>query len=482
MLFLSIVIALFSAFSEARSPPSLQQEATLLSTLIPNNDSASAAYLNALVIKQAIDSPAIKAISIPNGTYFLQGPINHTRISHKHIEIIGDLVFTNDWKNYPHGELPGTTENQRFAYADLWRFDDCHFISITGQGSIDGQGYEWWKASLSAFLGHKKLATDNRPKLLHFYQSTNLHISSVRLLDSPMFHLNLEEVANVSVIDVSVFVHVKNQHKLHQKASSLSVFDRLIPDSLPLWPLNTDGIDPQGVNITIRNFTYRGFDDAIAVKPQNQHTKYSACSSDILIDGANISFGIGIAMGSVPSNSLHNCIDKVIVRNIAFHHPFKSIYIKSNPDVPSSTASSPINNTGLISNIIYDITNSIWWPIYIGLQQQKQPPGKNETKGFSTGCPFAYPLLKCKTNPRVTFANITLRNVDIVDSKWPWSGSIVADPSNPATGFVFENITTRRSGSGVLLPTFGGYLCGGLDGASWQSVDLSVSGSSKCSQ
>jgi polygalacturonase len=37
--------------------------------------------------------------------------------------------------------------------------------------------------------------------------------------------------------------------------------------SIPTYPLNTDGIDPSGTNIIIRNMTITSHDDAVAVKP-----------------------------------------------------------------------------------------------------------------------------------------------------------------------------------------------------------------------
>ena len=36
---------------------------------------------------------------------------------------------------------------------------------------------------------------------------------------------------------------------------------------MPTMPLNTDGIDPSGSNVTIRNVNITNFDDAVAVKP-----------------------------------------------------------------------------------------------------------------------------------------------------------------------------------------------------------------------
>ena len=40
--------------------------------------------------------------------------------------------------------------------------------------------------------------------------------------------------------------------------------------SIPIMPLNTDGVDPAGSNVTIRNLNITCFDDAVAVKPSNK--------------------------------------------------------------------------------------------------------------------------------------------------------------------------------------------------------------------
>jgi len=54
---------------------------------------------------------------------------------------------------------------------------------------------------------------------------------------------------------------------------------------------------------------------------------------------------------------------------VTFHHPYKSIYIKTNP---GHTTSMLPGSGGEISNITYTdivIHNPIWWNIYIGPQQ-----------------------------------------------------------------------------------------------------------------
>lgn len=53
----------------------------------------------------------------------------------------------------------------------------------------------------------------------------------------------------------------------------------------------------------------------------------------------------------------------------------------------------------------------IWWPIYIGPQQMKEPDGDGP------GC-MLYPYYKdqCKTQPLVSIKDITLRKVHIHNS------------------------------------------------------------------
>jgi len=90
---------------------------------------------------------------------------------------------------------------------------------------------------------------------------------------------------------------------------------------------------------------------------------------------------------------------------------------------------------GEITNIVYDgmtIHSPIWWNIYIGPQQQKQPGGDGP------GCMF-YPLGGCETQPLISMNNIILRNV--VSHGGPLTpGVIRCNDTNPCTGFEFTNV------------------------------------------
>jgi len=70
--------------------------------------------------------------------------------------------------------------------------------------------------------------------------------------------------------------------------------------SLPTYPLNTDGIDPSGTNILMRNLTITSHDDAIAVKPAHQGYKYATCAENITAENILVYFGVGMTIGTVP--------------------------------------------------------------------------------------------------------------------------------------------------------------------------------------
>lgn len=243
---------------------------------------------------------------------------------------------------------------------------------------------------------------------------------------------------------------------------SISGFFRNLPNAIirgvadvaPIFPLNTDGIDPSGVNILIRNLTYIGYDDAVAVKPSNSGSKYGRCTKNVVVDGATVKWSTGMAVGTVPSRLSNNCITDVTFRNVKMNKPFKAIYIKSNPG--------DVNGTGSITNILYEnfqVTGAIWWPIYIGPQQQQQPDGGGP------GC-MTFPLKHCPTNPLVSMRNITLRNIDMQDTIAIYSGAIRCNRANPCTEFHFQNVNVVPNKSIIRLNKKFRYYCENISGTS----------------
>lgn len=197
----------------------------------------------------------------------------------------------------------------------------------------------------------------------------------------------------------------------------------------------------------IENVTIENFDDAIAVKPQNGGSYYSSCSQNMIIRNSVVNFSVGLSIGSVPPNTNVNCIKNITFDNIQMHHPIKAIYIKTNPGE---------NGSGIIDGITYSnihIRGSIWYPIWIGPQQQRQPgtPGN--------GCSFFYPIIdECPTQALVPISNVKLINVTLAEGVF-LPGVILCNETNPCSNFLFENV--RNTGFFIVQDN---YVCENVQG------------------
>ena len=228
----------------------------------------------------------------------------------------------------------------------------------------------WW---VREFL-NKNLA--HRPKLIRFDHLDGMEFSGLYVKNSPSFHIVPKDSQNMYFHDMEIYVDVMGQLEINllfnenmpKSASNPVDFAKLMQTAafdrkhleLPIFPLNTDGIDANGRNITFRRVKITNFDDAIVAKPGNK-AKHIPCTQDVLVEDCEVVFGVGMSIGSIPPSEHHTCVRDWTVRNVNFKYPFKAIYIKTNPG----------EGTGEIKNILYEnitIDTPIWWGIYIGPQ------------------------------------------------------------------------------------------------------------------
>lgn len=147
---------------------------------------------------------------------------------------------------------------------DWWTFIHCDGLTFESQsktGVIDGQGYMWWIRELFGLNGA------GRPKLIAIIESRNIEMSGLFITNSPSFHVKPYLCENVYLHDFEIFVDVWGQLELSKLFSSKLNLHKGI--ELPMFPLNTDGIDISGRNFTLRRIKITNWDDAIVVKPLN---------------------------------------------------------------------------------------------------------------------------------------------------------------------------------------------------------------------
>jgi len=151
---------------------------------------------------------------------------------------------------------------------------------------------------------------------------------------------------------------------------------------------------------------------------------------------------VGATIGSVTPSDHYRCVRNVTFSNIDFDTPLKAIYIKTNQ---GTTTSMLPGSGGEIKNIVYEnitMKNPVWWNIYIGPQQMKEPDGRGP------GC-MLYPLdPDCDTQPLITISDITLRNITSTGGLLS-PGIIRCHETNPCKNVNFENVKIASMAIGL---------------------------------
>ncbi|KAA0175517.1 hypothetical protein FNF27_02927 [Cafeteria roenbergensis] len=373
---------------------------------VPGNTSVAAALANARAVELAVQAAAAKgeAALVPRGLSFDLLPVHVTGVHGAWLHLEGNLSA--------HANISDWGGSKKTKFPSLITFLACEGVTITANASspaaIVGNGYDWWWARLLNDLSYA-------PNLVYVQNCTDVLIDGVRTENSPRFNFYLLEVKRVEVRFVTVWTDLEGQRQGLEAAGHWDAAGRL-----PTFPLNTDGIDVCGQDVWVHDVEITNWDDALCVKPCRELTW--GCSSNHTYENAVIHFGVGASVGSVPPSARVNCVRDILFRNITFESPTKAIYLKSNGgDV----------GTAVVEDVTYEhirATGSVWYPVYLGPQQQKEPDGRGD--GW-------WP----PTNPLVSFRNITMRDVQFDDVIWPQAGVLRCNASNPCTGVVLEDMT-----------------------------------------
>jgi polygalacturonase len=241
-------------------------------------------------------------IYIPTGT-FLTGAIQLYSNMELHLETGATLLFSNDMEEYPpvmsRWEGVDRLVHMSCIYAEKERN-----ISVTGRGTLNGQGKFWWdvlKQDREVKDFPKPHIKYPRPKFISFDSCEDVYIEKVRIIDSPSWTINPIRCHNVHVEGVTI----------------------VNPADSP----NTDGIDPDSCkDMHISNCHIDVGDDCIAIKAGTEDAKENISTENITITNCVMVHGHGgVVLGSEMSGSIRN----VSVSNCVFQDTDRGIRLKS---------------------------------------------------------------------------------------------------------------------------------------------------------
>lgn len=271
--------------------------------------------IQTVAIQKVIDKAAANGggvVIIPKGV-FLSGALFFKPKTSLYVAEGGVLKGSDNIADFPI--MPSRMEGQNLDYfpALVNAYGVDHF-SISGKGTINGNGKKYWEAFWERRKENPKCTNleVSRPRLVFVWNSNHVQLQDVKLINSGFWTNHFYKCNNVKLLDLYIF----SPH-IELKAPS------------------TDAID---IDICT-NFLVKGCymsvnDDAIALKggkgPYADQDQNNGPNANIIIE--DCTFGFCHSALTNGSESIHN--KNVIMRNCKIDGASRLLWLKMRPDTP----------------------------------------------------------------------------------------------------------------------------------------------------
>lgn len=335
-------------------------------------------------------------VVIPEGT-FLCGSLFFKPGTHLYLEEGGVLKGSEDISHFPL--MMTRIEGQTVKYfAALVNADRADGFTISGHGTIDGNGLRYWRSFWlrREFNPQCTNMDEMRPRLVYISNSKNVQLSGVTLKNSPFWTTHLYKCEYVKLFDL-----------------------RITSPAAPVKAPSTDAVDIDACsNILIKNCYMSVNDDAVALKggkgPFADKDENNGENHNIIIE--DCVYGFCHSALTCGSEAIHN--RNIIFRRSVVDQAKRLLQLKMRPDTPQHYEYILLEDISGNVNSVIDI--------------------KPWTQFFD---------LKGEEDIRITHTNhITLRKLNL-------ECDVVFDvrKSNQytLTGFLFENLRIKAGSASV---------------------------------
>lgn len=338
-------------------------------------------------------------ITIPEGVY-LSGSLFFKPGTHLNIAEGGRLKGSDAITNYKI--VKTRLEGQTIDYfAALVNADGVDGFTITGPGTIDGNGWRFWDEFWLRRKVNPKCTNLEalRPRLVYISNSNNVEVSNVRLINSGFWTNHLYRCNNIKYLNNYIWAKT---------------------DGYPKGP-STDALDLDVCSDVLVSGCYMNVnDDAVCLKGGKgtyvEKDPNNGGNARVLVE--NCSFGksnSGITFGS----EAWDC-ENVILRDCNFKDTSHIVLFKMRPDTPQHY------RNVLVENVKGDVKNGIqvyaWTQFFNKLERDDMPISRVD--------------------------NVTVRNVDVNTTKGFYKND--KSPDYVTSGFNFSNI--KADGKPFTLP------------------------------
>lgn len=286
-------------------------------------------------------------ILVPEGTY-LTGAIFFKQGVHLHLLKGATLQGSNDPSDYPIVQTRIEGETCQY-YSALINADHLDGFTISGEGTIDGNGYTFWKHFWERRSWNPKCTNkdEQRPRLVYVSNSKNVQIEGIHLQNSPFWTTHIYNCENVKLLRLHIYSPAK-----------------------PVKAPSTDAIDLDvAKNILVKDCYMSVNDDAVAIKGGKGpyadafRTRYEGVDlskfPEMQGDGANENILIedcvyGFCHGCLTLGSESVFDHNIVLRRIRVDEANNLLWLKMRPDTPQRYEYVRVEDiTGNGKNFIY---------------------------------------------------------------------------------------------------------------------------------
>ncbi|MCK9436382.1 MAG: glycosyl hydrolase family 28 protein [Synergistaceae bacterium] len=332
-------------------------------------------------------------VFIPKG-FYLSGALFFKQNTHLYLEKDAVLKGSDDISNFPI--LPTRIEGRTIDYfAALINADNIDGFTISGEGTINGNGLRYWKSFWLRRQVNPQCTNieELRPRLVFISNSKNVHLSGVKLINSPFWTTHLYKCERV-------------------RLSNLYIYSPKEPVKAP----SSDAVDIDACSdVHIKNCYLSVNDDAIALKggkgPFADKDKNNGANRNIIIEDCTFGYCHGVL--TCGSESIHN--RNIILRRCRVNQAIRLLWLKMRPDTPQNYEHILIEDiTGNANSFLYIKP----WTQFFDLQGEEEIP-----MSYSSNVTMRNILLECNTfidvveSNQYNLSNFLFENLDIKAEK-----------------------------------------------------------------
>ena len=337
---------------------------------------------------------------------------------------------SNDPSDYPLTTTRIEGETCKY-YPALINADGLDGFTISGQGTIDGNGFTFWRHFWERRSWNPRCTNkdEQRPRLLYVSNSRNVQVEGLCLQNSPFWTTHFHNCENVKLLRLHIYSPAK-----------------------PVKAPSTDAIDLDVVkNVLVKGCYMSVNDDAVAIKGgkgpyadsfRNQYpgvdlTKFPEIQGDggnenVIIEDCQYGFCHGCL--TLGSESVYN--HNIILRRIRVDEANNLLWLKMRPDTPQLYEYVRVED---ISGTARNFIQVAPWTQFYDLKGRQDTP-----MSYSDHITMRNITLECNTFFSVTpkpdqyrLSNFTFENLSVRAAKNGLDTTFVA-------GFSLKNVNVEK--------------------------------------